>query len=103
MRIGILGGTFNPIHIGHLNPAKEVMRKLKLDKVLVIPAYSPPHKPDAKVVSANHRINMINLALEKYPGFELCSMEIDRKGISYSVDTVTTLKEQKSGDVFFLS
>ncbi len=102
MRIGILGGTFNPIHFGHIYPTCEAARKLKLDKVLFIPAYSPPHKPDGEIVSAYHRKNMIKLAIEDYPHFELSPLEIDRKGISYSVDTVAALMEKKKGDVFFL-
>ncbi len=101
MRIGVLGGTFNPIHFGHIYPTKEVARKLKLDKVLFIPSYLPPHKPNKKITVAAHRINMIKKAIEEYPHFELSLNEIDRKGISYSVDTITALAENKHGDNFF--
>lgn len=103
MRIGILGGTFNPIHFGHIFPAREAVQKLKLDKIIFIPAYSPPHKPDEIILSAHHRINMINLAHEDFPCFELSKIEIDRKGVSYSIDTINLLKEQWKSDVFFLS
>lgn len=102
MRIGILGGTFNPVHFGHIYPTSEVAEKLKLDKVLFVPAYSPPHKPDRDIVSSRHRKNMIKAAIEEYPHFELSTLETDRKGISYSVDTVATLMEKQKGDVFFL-
>tara|TARA_B100000315_G_scaffold252913_1_gene290668 strand:+ start:709 stop:1380 length:672 start_codon:yes stop_codon:yes gene_type:complete len=103
MRVGILGGTFNPIHFGHIYPACEAAEKLKLDKVLFIPAYSPPHKPDGEIISAYHRKNMIKLAIEDYPYFELSPLEIDRKGISYSVDTVTALvKKEKDNSFFFI-
>tara|TARA_Y100000031_G_C7948824_1_gene260561 strand:+ start:107 stop:415 length:309 start_codon:yes stop_codon:yes gene_type:complete len=102
MKIGLLGGTFNPIHFGHIYPVCEVVKKLKLDKVLFVPAYSPPHKPDGEIVSAYHRKKMIKLAIEEYPYFELSPLEIDRKGVSYSVDTVSTLMEKKKRDVFFL-
>ena len=99
MRVGILGGTFNPIHFGHIYPTSEAARKLNLDKVLFIPAYSPPHKPDGDIISAHHRKNLIKLAIEDYPNFELSPLEIDRKGISYSVDTVSALR--KKDDSFF--
>ncbi|MDP7349462.1 MAG: nicotinate-nucleotide adenylyltransferase, partial [Nitrospinota bacterium] len=99
MRVGILGGTFNPIHFGHIYPTSEAARKLNLDKVLFIPAYSPPHKPDGEIISAHHRKNLIKLAIEDYPYFELSPLEIDRKGISYSVDTVSALR--KKDDSFF--
>lgn len=101
MRTGILGGTFNPIHFGHINPTREVAEKLKLDKVLFLPAYLPPHKPKGKIISAEHRINMIKLAIEEYPHFELSLKEIDRKGISYSVDTLTNLMKNRHKGVFF--
>lgn len=101
MRVGILGGTFNPIHFGHICPTIEAAKKLKLDKVIFVPAYFPPHKLNKKIISAHHRTNMINLAIEEYPHFELSTMEIDRKGISYSVDTVTALMEKMKYDDFF--
>ncbi len=101
MRVGILGGTFNPIHFGHIYPTCEAAKKLKLDKVLFIPAFSPPHKLDGKIISAYHRKNMITLAIEDYPSFELSPLEIDRKGISYSVDTVTALIKKEKDDTFF--
>ncbi len=102
MRIGILGGTFNPIHFGHIYPTCEAARKLKLDKVLFIPAYSPPHKPDGEIVSAYHRINMIKLAIEDYSNVELYFMELDLQGFSYSVDPVAAVMTKKKGAVFFL-
>lgn len=101
MRVGILGGTFNPIHCGHIDPTREAAKALKLDKVLFLPSYFPPHKLNKKIISAYHRVNMINLAIEEYPHFELSTMEIDRKGISFSVDTVTALKKKRGNDNFF--
>ena len=102
MRIGILGGTFNPIHFGHIYPICETVEKLKLDKVLFVPSYSPPHKPDGEIISAFHRKKMIKLAIEEYSLFEFSDLEINRKGISYSVDTVTTLMKKEKGDFFFI-
>lgn len=101
MRIGLLGGTFNPIHFGHIYPTSEAALKLKLDKVLFVPAYLPPHKSKEKIVSARRRIKMIQFAIEKYPNFELSLKEINRQGVSYSVDTVTNFAEKKRGDNFF--
>lgn len=98
-----MGGTFNPIHFGHIRPTIEAGKKLKLDKIFFIPAYSPPHKSNETIVSAQHRIEMIHLVIEEYPNFELSTIEIDRKGTSYFIDTITTLmKKKKSYDDFFI-
>ncbi|MBE8168295.1 MAG: nicotinate-nucleotide adenylyltransferase [Shewanella sp.] len=89
MRIGILGGTFDPIHYGHILPALEVLSALKLDKVWLIPNHIPPHKNTVQT-STQHRINMVQLVCEQYDEFELCDIEINRETPSY---TVTTLQE----------
>ena len=90
--IGILGGTFNPIHLGHTLPAKMVANYLSLDKVLFIPARIPPHKasPD---VSAYCRAAMVKLACEDEPLFQCDERELKRKGYSYTVDTVQELSQ----------
>ena len=79
MRIGILGGTFNPIHIGHLILAEEAGWKLKLDKVIFVPAYMPPHKKVASDVSAEDRLSMVRIALEGNPGFAVSAIEIEAR------------------------
>ena len=93
MRIGILGGTFNPVHIGHLILAEEARFKLKLDKLIFVPAFIPPHKDSTELISAKDRLAMVRLAIQNNPAFEVSTYEIDSKKKSYSIDT---LKEFRS-------
>lgn len=88
MRIGILGGTFNPIHIGHLILAEEAYFKLKLDKLIFVPAFIPPHKDVLGLISAKDRLEMVRLAIEDNTAFEISTFEIDSKKKSYSIDTL---------------
>ncbi len=90
MRIGIFGGTFDPIHIGHLRAAQEVAEKLTLDRVLFIPAGCPPHRC-APRASADHRLAMVKQAVADNPRFEVSDMEIRRAGKSFTVDTLSEL------------
>ena len=92
-QIGILGGTFNPIHIGHLAAAQAVRDALKLDEVLFVPSYYPPHKSKSAVIDAKHRMTMVSLAIRDNQKFSLCDLEIRRKGKSYSIDTLLELKK----------
>ena len=101
MKIGILGGTFNPPHIGHIVLAKEIYEKLELDKILLIPTNIPPHKED-EGVSADIRLNMIKLAAKGQKAFEVTDIELKRGGISYTIDTVNKLKEVYSKDELYL-
>jgi nicotinate-nucleotide adenylyltransferase len=91
-RIGILGGTFDPPHMGHLIIAEEVLRALNLDQIWFIPTFEPPHKHDA-YVQVDHRIDMLKLAIEGNNEFLLNTIEIDRAGKSYTIDTIIGLKE----------
>lgn len=93
MRIGILGGTFNPIHIGHLILAEEAYFKLRLDKLLFVPAFIPPHKSASEVINAADRLEMVRLAIEDNPAFEVSTYEIDSKKKSYSIDTLNELRK----------
>ncbi len=105
MRIGILGGTFNPIHVGHLVLAEEAREKLNLDKVIFVPAYIPPHKKDEALAEPNDRFKMVELALRGNSDFEVSSFEIDSKTTSYSVETLKAFK-QKYGEeakLFFIT
>jgi nicotinate-nucleotide adenylyltransferase len=88
MRIGILGGTFNPVHIGHLMLAEEACEKLKLDKVIFVPTFIPPHKDVDAGVKAEDRLAMVRLAVADNPAFEVSSFEIESKKKSYSIDTL---------------
>ncbi len=93
MKIGILGGTFNPIHIGHLILAEEVREKLNLDKVIFVPTYLPPHKDNSEIAPANTRLEMVKIAIKGNGYFLASGLEIKRDGRSYTIDT---LKEFKS-------
>ncbi len=99
--IGINGGTFDPIHYGHLRPALEVMQQLNLEQVQFIPCYQPVHK-DAPSVSAQQRCEMIRLAIAHQPKFILNTIEIDKGGPSYSVETLEILKRQHPGQALVL-
>ncbi|MCM8781279.1 MAG: nicotinate-nucleotide adenylyltransferase [Candidatus Omnitrophica bacterium] len=93
MKIGILGGTFNPIHIGHLILAEEVWEKLALDKIIFVPTYLPPHKDDADIALAQDRYAMVKLAIRKNRKFLVSDIEIKRDGRSYTIDTIKELKK----------
>ena len=90
-RIGILGGTFNPIHIGHLIMAEEVCKRHHLSKVIFIPAYTPPHKYVDDLTDARHRFQMTKEAINENDKFEVSDLEIKRKGKSYTIDTVNEI------------
>ena len=79
-RVGILGGTFNPIHIGHLTIAQMVREQLKLDKILFVPSFLPPHKSGQNVVSAKDRYHMVRLAIRGNSHFEVSNFEIKKRG-----------------------
>ena len=103
-KIGILGGTFNPIHCGHLIIAETVREKMCLDKVLIIPSGQPPHKPDTEVIDAEHRYELVRRAVASNSFIEASRVEIDRKGFTYTVNTLTTLRKvygQEAG-LFFI-
>ena len=91
--IGILGGTFDPIHYGHLRPAQDVQRALKFDQLRFIPAANPPHR-EAPVATAAQRLHMIELALADFPEFVCDDREIRRGGPSYTVPTLESLREE---------
>lgn len=103
MKIGIYGGTFDPPHIGHVNAAKEAVRFLKLDKLLVIPANTPPHKdlPD-NAPSAEARLDMTRLAMSGVENTSVSDMELRRGGKSYTSDTLRILREEYPQDELFL-
>ncbi len=100
-RIGILGGTFNPIHIGHLMIAQMVLEKFGLDKVIFVPAYLPPHKSGRNLIAAEHRLRMVRLAVRGNRHFEVSPFEIAKGGKSYSVDTIRHLRQHYPGAKLF--
>ena len=99
--IGILGGTFDPIHIGHLILAEEARIKLGLSEVLFVPAGQPWLKLDRSITPAVHRVEMVRRAIASNSYFKLCMIEIERSGPSYTVDTITALQEQLGAEASF--
>lgn len=100
-RIGLLGGTFNPIHMGHLHIATEVSKCLELNQVLFIPTGIPPHKDPKGILPALDRLKMVELALLEIPQFVPCDIEIKRSGESYTIETILELKEKHPDDHLF--
>ncbi len=95
-RIGILGGTFNPIHIGHLVIAQMVQEKMRLDKIIFVPCYLPPHKSNAGILPAAYRFHMVRLAIQDNPLFDVSGVEIQRKGKSYTIETLQYFRKNFS-------
>ncbi|MBN2058750.1 MAG: nicotinate-nucleotide adenylyltransferase [Candidatus Saganbacteria bacterium] len=96
-RIGIMGGTFNPIHKGHLALAKAALREYVLDEVIFMPSGTPPHKALGKIIDKEDRFKMVKLAIKGVKQFSVSRLEMDRQGLSYAVDTFNELKK-KYGD-----
>jgi nicotinate-nucleotide adenylyltransferase len=94
MKVGVFGGTFDPIHNGHLITAAAVKKIRGLDKIFFIPSYIAPHKIDKVSSSPDHRIEMIKLAIEGIPYFEYSDYEINKEGVSYTIDTLKFLKNK---------
>jgi nicotinate-nucleotide adenylyltransferase len=100
-KIGLLGGTFDPFHFGHLAAADAATGCAELDRVIFIPAAQPPHRPPA-VASAEQRLEMCRLGIEGEPRFEVSDIELKREGPSYTVDTLEQLQKQHPDDELFL-
>ncbi len=100
-RIGIFGGCFDPIHIGHLIIAEAARQQFLLQKVIFVPAGRPPHR-DMPVVSASHRFAMTLLAVRDNPFFDVSDSEIKREGVSYTFDTLMFFKKQSSDDFYII-
>jgi nicotinate-nucleotide adenylyltransferase len=105
MRLGIMGGTFDPIHFGHLVTAEEALVQFNLDKVIFMPTGSPAAKADEDVTGAEHRYLMSVLATSTNPDFDVSRMEVDRPGLTYTVDTLTALRSElgPSAELFFIT
>lgn len=104
MKLGILGGTFNPIHLGHLRAAEEIVEDLALDKVYLIPSGMPPHKPQAPIADFSHRLEMVRLASAISPLLEIWDIEGRRGGFSYSIETLQSFHASFGPDLdlFFI-
>lgn len=103
-RIGIMGGTFNPVHNGHLIIAEDVREKAGLDRVLFIPSGQPPHKPGSEVADAEHRFEMVKRAVASNPYFEASRIEVDRNGPTYTINTLLELRDAYGDEtaIFFI-
>ncbi|MBU0676645.1 MAG: nicotinate-nucleotide adenylyltransferase [Verrucomicrobia bacterium] len=100
-RIGIFGGSFNPVHNGHLIIAQDALDHFELDQVLFIPSAVPPHKTNTELIDESHRVAMLERAIEGDPRFQVNAVELDRGGTSYSIDTVKALQAIYPGDELF--
>ncbi|OGF67385.1 MAG: nicotinate (nicotinamide) nucleotide adenylyltransferase [Candidatus Fischerbacteria bacterium RBG_13_37_8] len=110
MRIGIIGGSFNPVHSGHLHAAKFTMEQAELDEILFLPAFLPPHKPESVFISPYHRYAMLSIATQSQDHFKILTSELETSRICYTIDTIKTLQAHfkrhkgklESPDLFFI-
>jgi nicotinate-nucleotide adenylyltransferase len=105
LRLGILGGTFDPIHFGHLLAAEEARSTLDLDPVLFAPAGEPPHKQGYAILPITHRLKMVGLAIADNPAFAVSTVDVERSGPHYTVDTIRLLRDEwetDAEDTFFI-
>lgn len=101
-RIAVFGGTFNPVHNGHIALLQAFKNSLALDQILVVPTASPPHKHTPNLADASSRLAMCKIAFGNDEAIKVCDIEISRGGISYTIDTLTALKKQYADALFFL-
>lgn len=99
---GVLGGSFDPVHNGHLHVARAAGRALALRRVLFVPCAIPPHKPDARLAAAEHRLRMVELAIAGDPLLAVDTLELDRGGPSYTIDTIRALRSREAGTPVFV-
>lgn len=103
MRLAIFGGTFDPVHLGHLLLAECCREQCRLDEVWFLPTAQPPHKQDREPTPSEHRIEMLELAVAGHPAFSVCRYETDRGGVNYTVDTLTHFHDEDAQrELFFL-
>jgi nicotinate-nucleotide adenylyltransferase len=100
-KIGVFGGTFNPVHTGHLILAQDALEHFGLDRVLFVPCAQPPHKRADRLAPARHRVAMLRAVLRGDRRFRVCTLEIARGGVSYSIDTIRELRRLHPGARFF--
>ena len=105
MKVCLFGGTFDPPHLGHLIIAQTIFEAENFDQIVFVPAYQPPHKNGMKISPVDQRLEMLNIAIKENPNFIMSDLEIERKGLSYSIDTIMEYKKQNnlnSNDLFYL-
>jgi nicotinate-nucleotide adenylyltransferase len=101
-RVGLFGGTFNPIHLGHLRGAEDIREIFHLEEVIFVPSSIPPHKTSEEVIEASHRLEMVRLAVSGNPYFSVSDVEISRPGKSYSIETIRFFREKRQDAFFFI-
>jgi nicotinate-nucleotide adenylyltransferase len=102
-RIGVFGGSFDPVHMGHLTIAQDAVEQLELNRLIFVPAAVPPHKQDKTLVEGRHRLEMLQLATEANLSFEVSDMELRRGGVSYTFDTIKQVQfEHPGAELFFI-
>ena len=101
MNIGVYGGTFNPIHFGHLRAAEEIYYRFRLGKVIFVPSAQPPHKSSEQIIDPLHRLKMATLAVTGNEHFQVSDIEVNRPGKSYTIDTLRELKRQNPEKNFY--
>jgi len=101
MNIGLFGGTFNPFHNGHIGIIQHVQKLYNLKKLFLIPSATPPHKPDINLAPAKDRFLMVKESLKEYTGFQVSDKELIRKGLSYTIDTITEFKKEYDSETRF--
>jgi len=102
-RIGVFGGSFDPVHMGHLTIAQDAVEQLELDRLIFVPAAVPPHKQGRTLAEGRHRLEMLQLATESNLSFEVSDMELQRGGVSYTFDTMRQVQAEHPGaQLFFI-
>lgn len=101
-KIGILGGTFDPVTLGHLGLARNILEKISLDQIWFIPAWQSPYKQDQPPANAGHRLNMLKEALAPYPNFEISEIELNHKEVSYTINTLVALQNEHPDTEWYL-
>ena len=105
MKVCLFGGTFDPPHLGHLIIAQTIFEAENFDQIVFVPAYQPPHKNGMKISPVDQRLEMLNIAIKENPNFIMSDLEIERKGLSYSIDTIMDYKKQNNlnpNELFYL-
>lgn len=100
-KVGIMGGTFNPIHLAHTEMAKVCLQQQDLDKILFMPSKNPPHKKDKSILPENERAVIVKLAVSEYDKFVFSDFELQRKGTTYTADTLRLLQEENPDDNYY--
>ena len=102
MKIGLFGGTFDPVHFGHLIIAESIRSDMDLDRIILLPAALPPHKQNQQITAFRHRVAMLRLAIENNPDFIISEQEFNQHGLSYTIDTIQYFKSTFPDNLFYL-